>query len=96
MSSSTEQNRRRFASSPFTWRSQSAPNRDKWYRRGPLSRQRSRQESSGGESSQILDHMVSRRLVSAIAAWHDLHVSLLQLSMSRAELNNVERKEAKN
>uniref|UniRef100_A0A915NHZ7 Uncharacterized protein n=2 Tax=Meloidogyne floridensis TaxID=298350 RepID=A0A915NHZ7_9BILA len=92
MSSSTEQNRRRFASSPFTWRSQSAPNRDKWYRRGPLSRQRSRQESSGGESSQLLDHMVSRRLVSAIAAWHDLHVSLLQLSMSRAELNNIERK----
>uniref|UniRef100_A0A914KM31 Uncharacterized protein n=1 Tax=Meloidogyne incognita TaxID=6306 RepID=A0A914KM31_MELIC len=74
MSSSTEQNRRRFASSPFTWRSQSAPNRDKWYRRGPLSRQRSRQESSGGESSQLLDHMVSRRLVSAIAAWHDLHI----------------------
>ncbi|KAL7076950.1 hypothetical protein ACQ4LE_003811 [Meloidogyne hapla] len=93
MSSSTEQNRRRFASSPFTWRSQSAPNRDKWYRRGPLSRQRSRQESSGGESSLHLDHMVSRRLVSAIAAWHDLHVSLLQLSLSRAELNNVERKE---
>ncbi|KAF7640240.1 hypothetical protein Mgra_00000069 [Meloidogyne graminicola] len=93
MSSSAEQNRRKFAASPFTWRSQSAPNRDKWYRRGPLSRQRSRQESSVGESTQILDHMVSRRLVSAIAAWHDLHVSLLQLSMSKAELNNIERKE---
>jgi hypothetical protein len=36
MSSSAEQNRQKFASSPFTWRSQSAPNRDKWYRRGKI------------------------------------------------------------
>lgn len=57
---------------------------------GPLlSRQRSthqQQDSDGAPvvCSMLYDQMVSRRLVGAIAAWHDLHASLLQLSLNRA------------
>uniref|UniRef100_A0A914HIS9 Diacylglycerol kinase n=1 Tax=Globodera rostochiensis TaxID=31243 RepID=A0A914HIS9_GLORO len=68
------------ATAPIAWRSHSAPPRKKWYRRGPqlLNRQRSTTQQSG---SMLYDQMVARRLVGAIAAWHDLHASLLQLSL---------------
>lgn len=43
-----------------------------------LNRHRSTTQQPGAE---LYDQMVARRLVSAIAAWHDLHASLLQLSL---------------
>ncbi|KAI6237998.1 hypothetical protein M3Y99_00726400 [Aphelenchoides fujianensis] len=52
-------------------RSHSAPPRKKWYRRGLLRRQ--------GSHSMLYDKMVTRRLVGAIACWHDIHCNLLAL-----------------
>src|SRR5690349_20425563 len=47
---------------------------------GPLlNRQRSTNQVPA--CSGLYDQMVARRLVGAIAAWHDLHASLLQLSL---------------
>uniref|UniRef100_A0A914Y9D0 Uncharacterized protein n=1 Tax=Panagrolaimus superbus TaxID=310955 RepID=A0A914Y9D0_9BILA len=37
----------------------------------------------GSQHSMLYDRMVSRRLVGAIAAWHDLHSTLLQLSCDK-------------
>ncbi|KAL3104819.1 hypothetical protein niasHT_024018 [Heterodera trifolii] len=77
-------NKRRSAlavTAPVAWRSHSAPPRKKWYRRAAaplLNRHRSTTQQPGAE---LYDQMVARRLVSAIAAWHDLHASLLQLSL---------------
>uniref|UniRef100_A0A7E4V553 Uncharacterized protein n=1 Tax=Panagrellus redivivus TaxID=6233 RepID=A0A7E4V553_PANRE len=62
-------------------RSYSAPPRKKWYRRGPLRRMSSQQ-------SMLYDRVVSRRLVGAIAAWHDLHSTLLQLSADRKAIDS--------
>ncbi|KAI6196239.1 hypothetical protein M3Y94_01084800 [Aphelenchoides besseyi] len=59
-------------------RSHSAPPRKKvWYRRGLLRRQ--------GSHSMLYDKMVSRRLVGAIAVWHDLHSQLLALDRPTAK-----------
>lgn len=57
-------------------RSYSAPPRKKWFKRNPLRRMESQQ-------SMLYDTAVSRRLVGAIAAWHDLHSKLLQLSSDK-------------
>uniref|UniRef100_A0AC35FUN8 Uncharacterized protein n=1 Tax=Panagrolaimus sp. PS1159 TaxID=55785 RepID=A0AC35FUN8_9BILA len=72
---SSEQRRKQFAFHS-SGRSYSAPPRKKWYRRGPLRRM-------GSQHSMLYDRMVSRRLVGAIAAWHDLHSTLLQLSCDK-------------
>uniref|UniRef100_A0A1I7RPR1 Coiled-coil domain-containing protein n=1 Tax=Bursaphelenchus xylophilus TaxID=6326 RepID=A0A1I7RPR1_BURXY len=69
-----EQRRKQFAFQNA--RSHSAPPRKKWYRRGPLRRM-------GSQHTMLYDKMVSRRLVGAIAMWHDLHSNLLQLSLDR-------------
>uniref|UniRef100_A0AC34GTN8 Uncharacterized protein n=1 Tax=Panagrolaimus sp. ES5 TaxID=591445 RepID=A0AC34GTN8_9BILA len=71
----SEQRRKQFAFHS-SGRSYSAPPRKKWYRRGPLRRM-------GSQHSLLYDRMVSRRLVGAIAAWHDLHSTLLQLSCDK-------------
>ena len=62
-------------------RSYSAPPRKKWYRRNPLNPLNIRR--MGGQHSFLHDRMVSRRLVGAIAAWHDLHRRLLHLSSEK-------------
>ncbi|KAI6238083.1 hypothetical protein M3Y99_00735600 [Aphelenchoides fujianensis] len=53
-------------------RSHSAPPRKKWYHRGGLLRRQ-------GSHSMLYDKMVTRRLVGAIACWHDIHCNLLAL-----------------
>ena len=62
-------------------RSYSAPPRKKWYRRNPLNPLNIRR--MGGQHSFLHDRVVSRRLVGAIAAWHDLHRRLLHLSSEK-------------
>uniref|UniRef100_A0A0M3HNV8 DUF4005 domain-containing protein n=1 Tax=Ascaris lumbricoides TaxID=6252 RepID=A0A0M3HNV8_ASCLU len=69
----------------FSWksaRSVSAPSRKKWYKRMPMSMRR--MGSQQNLCDQNFNH-VSRRLVGAIATWHDIHANLLRLSFDRGE-----------
>uniref|UniRef100_A0A915EQD8 Uncharacterized protein n=1 Tax=Ditylenchus dipsaci TaxID=166011 RepID=A0A915EQD8_9BILA len=62
-------------------RSHSAPPRKRkwWYRKGPL------REMGGSQQSLNYDRMVSRRLIGAIATWHDIHSNLLQLTLDQKD-----------
>uniref|UniRef100_A0A915C3T9 Uncharacterized protein n=1 Tax=Parascaris univalens TaxID=6257 RepID=A0A915C3T9_PARUN len=72
--------RKNFASKSA--RSVSAPSRKKWYKRMPMSMRR--MGSQQNLCDQNFNH-VSRRLVGAIATWHDIHANLLRLSFDRGK-----------
>lgn len=46
----------------------------------------------GSQHTMLYDKMVSRRLVGAIAMWHDLHSNLLQLSLDRLNVKEDEQR----
>ncbi|VDM42446.1 unnamed protein product [Toxocara canis] len=80
MEEDAHKRREKFASK--STRSVSAPSRKKWYKRMPASMRR--MGSQQNLCDQNFNH-VSRRLVGAIATWHDIHANLLRLSIGRGE-----------
>ncbi|KAM3718389.1 putative diacylglycerol kinase [Dirofilaria immitis] len=59
----------------------SAPTRRKWYRK----------ENNAEENCpNLARNMTSNRLIAAVATWHDIHASLMKLSLSKSGISSDE------